>query len=653
MSRRYYYLASLTKSTKYYASASFAAAVNWFNQSQKNLYLELEHYDLDRFICQFSNNKLKLGYMTYAPSRVYYDIADDFERNNELMLRETQNIYKQEPSYITYLNPTKIALWLNRFGPTFNSNGIVVAQAAQQLGIEQINAPQGLSICRDKWSCYQQLVNLAPLVNSSLATWQSYKNLPKNALTFPRISKPHKFTFAGNNVKVALNAQQLSYQSYQLAEYDFTLSQDFIQTHPKHSYDLRIIVLGGLVTGSFIRISQKDKVVANISQGGLAVPYQITPQLQQQAQAIAQHLGLEICGLDYIYNNKLQQWQLLEANAAPGCQGYDLVHDKSFAHELLDMILYRLTGFPASYFLNTKLDEDSLNNLQQLSSEQARQAKERWQHAKDCQQLQLFTQLVQEQDLKQLIVALQTRSQQVEANSQPAATTLAQSPTESEQLQEQPLQQNQVAFDQVTIDQVAPDQQQQEIVIKSGNPFLQEQPSELATRHEPVATEHPTTDTTAAEQNNTRISDLKQHLLLLLCQDVVNKVAALQVILPANARAQVTQFDTKASLEPEVYFHPATTKKPYHQYPSGNPFATCSLTDAPELQPVTQWHAQEKEFAQQLLAKIGLTPYSYQLLINLWEKYCLEIPLYPNASVNNFPTAPSPDAYIKSIVNTN
>lgn len=388
------FIANLVKRYNIYTNLQLNKVVNQFNRSQKNLHIDLAHYEVDRFLQHFKHNQLHLGYVTHPGHTKYYDHAEDGLRRAELInlaslqRRHAASDHDTEQSEIEYFTPQRIDLMLTRFGPLFNHNGISVCRAAQQLGICVTNAAQGIANCRDKWQAYRMVADLVPLVNSSFANWETLKNLPKNALNYPRITKPHAYSLGGRNVQLAHNQLQLVQQAYHLDEYDFTLNQDFIPTNPNSSYDLRILCINGEIAGSYIRISAQESIVANIAQGGVGIPYTIDPILAHQALAIVERLGLDICGLDFIYNTKTSQWQFLEANACPGYQGFDEVLGRNFAQEILNYCIIRTTGRNLAYFQTQELSPEQLEQLHPVNREQAQQLQTQWRKEQQFVQLQ-------------------------------------------------------------------------------------------------------------------------------------------------------------------------------------------------------------------------------------------------------------------------
>lgn len=367
---------NLAKRDGNYTHQALASALAEFNDAQPHIQVELVSYDLDNFVLEVVNNQLKLFYVT--PKQV----------NTASAKRHAKPEYDYHKEPIT---PENTDLILARFGPLFNHNGLAVLEAAQALGINVTNTAGAISACRDKWSCYRRVAHLVPLVNSTFATWKSYQNLDPATLEFPRLAKPNTQSLGGQGIVLSYSQQQLVQNTQDLSVYDFVLTQDFVKAHEHVHFDLRVMVLNGQVTGSFIRVAAKDSAVSNIAAGGYGLSYAIDAQLAQQALAICQQLELDVAGLDFVWHPQQQQWQFLEANASPGFFAYDQVCQQPFAQHLLDYLLIRLTGYASEYFLShgekgykarysalgLSLDEHPVKKpLQQQASELKHQTKQ-------------------------------------------------------------------------------------------------------------------------------------------------------------------------------------------------------------------------------------------------------------------------------------
>ncbi|WP_147396830.1 RimK family alpha-L-glutamate ligase [Psittacicella hinzii] len=409
--RKTYRIINLVKQSQIYSNLALEEAINKFNQEQENIYLDFQHYDLDNFVLLMHDNQLKIAYSSQQPQREVYHHPEDVYASQQLAEQAKQGKQAEQVAQdgMSYFDASNVDFVLSRFGPQFNHNGFAVVQAFEMLGVSVANGITGLRNCRDKWQCYLLLKDLVPLVNSSFMNWKHYLTSQAELFAMPQITKPNAFSMGGNQINLAYTQKQLAKQSLAMQSFDFTLAQEFIKSFDARNYDLRIMVLNGEVTGAFLRVSQANKIAANIAQGGYGIPYQITPELEAQALAIVERLGLDLSGLDFVYNQEYKQWQFLEANANPGFFAYDKVLQQNFAENILDYLLIRLTGHNLAYFQSPQeINEQVIANFQKLDRQQALQWQQTYARELATQQQAQVDQAVAQataQQLKENLIA--------------------------------------------------------------------------------------------------------------------------------------------------------------------------------------------------------------------------------------------------------
>jgi len=97
------------------------------------------------------------------------------------------------------------------------------------------------------------------------------------------------------------------------------LAQEFIA----NKGDLRILVLGDKVLGAMERARTKtDEFRNNISLGGRARPFKLTPELEKMALEATRITRLAFAGVDIILRHPDQQPFILEVNRAPQFKGF-------------------------------------------------------------------------------------------------------------------------------------------------------------------------------------------------------------------------------------------------------------------------------------------------------------------------------------------
>ena len=98
--------------------------------------------------------------------------------------------------------------------------------------------------------------------------------------------------------------------------------------HPLSMMDVKVI-------GCMKRTS-KDGFKANYSLGGFVEPYAITEEIEQLALSCAKLFGLEIGGIDLLFDKG--GFKICEANSAPGFKGMELATQSDIAGQILKYV---------------------------------------------------------------------------------------------------------------------------------------------------------------------------------------------------------------------------------------------------------------------------------------------------------------------------
>ena len=75
---------------------------------------------------------------------------------------------------------------------------------------------------------------------------------------------------------------------------------------------------------------------ANISQGGIGEPYELTPDIEILALMAAKIIGTEICGVDLLFDKN--RFKICEINSTPGFRGFDKYCGTTMAREIVNYI---------------------------------------------------------------------------------------------------------------------------------------------------------------------------------------------------------------------------------------------------------------------------------------------------------------------------
>ncbi len=109
--------------------------------------------------------------------------------------------------------------------------------------------------------------------------------------------------------------------------------QEFIPS--SYGSDLRVFVVGGEAVGCMQRIASTG-FKANYSLGGRVEPYLMTPEIKSLAEAAANIVGLEVAGIDLLFDNG--KFKVCEANSSPGFKGMELANKVDIADTIMSYV---------------------------------------------------------------------------------------------------------------------------------------------------------------------------------------------------------------------------------------------------------------------------------------------------------------------------
>ena len=174
----------------------------------------------------------------------------------------------------------------------------------ERLGVTLINGSEAIDTVKDKLYSQQILAasNL-PVPKTLLVKHPINLDWVDKHLNFPVIVKTLSGSF-GAGVFMAETKKQLS-QLVKMAEITNETYDIILQEFVKDSYgkDLRVLVVNGKVIGCMMRQSVDDDFRANITRGGEGIPYQITEDIEWLGGESARLLGLDIAGVDLLFDN--------------------------------------------------------------------------------------------------------------------------------------------------------------------------------------------------------------------------------------------------------------------------------------------------------------------------------------------------------------
>lgn len=218
--------------------------------------------------------------------------------------------------------------------------GLAVIRYLEAMGVYSCNAADTVEIVKDKWRMHQLLrQNGLPTPQTHLIQYPFTNLLSGNQLTFPLVIKSLSGT-EGKGIYLIETENQLV-DLLELLEVQGAreplLLQKFIQS--SYGQDLRVFVLGNQALAC-VKREAREGFKANFCRGGQVRAYPLTPRIEQLALETAALVNLEIGGIDILLDG--EDFQICEANSAPGFKGLETVIGSTIAEQILDYIVRKV-----------------------------------------------------------------------------------------------------------------------------------------------------------------------------------------------------------------------------------------------------------------------------------------------------------------------
>ena len=234
-------------------------------------------------------------------------------------------------------------LVLVRLGAGITSVELAVIRYFELLGIPCINSSTSINIVQNKFHTGQILSNANIAVPTTmLVHFPITNNLIATHIGFPCVIKVLVGSF-GEGVYLCQTEQEY----YKLIEFLKNLDndkkllvQEYLNDRPGE--DLRVFVVGNKVLGAMKRTAPSGDFRANITIGGTGELFLVTPEIEEIALATAKALGLEIAGIDLLFDSR--GFRVCEANSNPGFSGFDYYCNTDIGKEIVDYISNQLSN---------------------------------------------------------------------------------------------------------------------------------------------------------------------------------------------------------------------------------------------------------------------------------------------------------------------
>ncbi|NJP04090.1 RimK family alpha-L-glutamate ligase [Candidatus Gracilibacteria bacterium] len=187
-----------------------------------------------------------------------------------------------------------------------------------------VNTARARKIAKDKLLALQYLAqNNIPVPKSILAKFPLNINFIEKHLSYPMIVKKSEGSH-GKGIMLSENRGQLEDLLEMMADSLATkntniILQEFISE--RKGKDIRVIVIGGRAIGAMLRTGKDGDFKANFSGGGSVEKFELTPEIEWLAIESAKILGLDIAGVDILFDK--DGYKICEVNASPQFEGFE------------------------------------------------------------------------------------------------------------------------------------------------------------------------------------------------------------------------------------------------------------------------------------------------------------------------------------------
>jgi len=232
-------------------------------------------------------------------------------------------------------------LILSRTGSGSAYFTLALMRQFEKLGIPVINGSESVAIVSDKLMTSQSLASAGlPIPKTVLVNGDVDIDLIEREIGFPCVVKATsgsrgKTVYLCETKKIFEGLMELLSS---IALKKTLIIQEFVDAKP--GTDLRVWVIGGKAIIAMKRTGAEGDFRANISTGGHGELFEITPEIDYIARETARVLGLQIAGIDLLFDN--DGYKVCEANSSPGFKGMDNHCGQNMAQHIVDFVKLKL-----------------------------------------------------------------------------------------------------------------------------------------------------------------------------------------------------------------------------------------------------------------------------------------------------------------------
>lgn len=205
-----------------------------------------------------------------------------------------------------------------------------------------LNKSRNRELAKDKLAALQFLSNYnIPIPKTIVAKFPLNIDFVERSLEYPILIKKTQGS-EGKGIILCENRSQLE-DIFELMESSINTSTNLIlQEFVKKSYgkDIRVFVVGGRAIGAILRQSINNDFKSNVSGGGIAKPFKLTPEIEWIAVESANAIGLDVAGVDILFDE--DGYKVSEVNASPYFQGFEQATGINVPLEILNYISLKI-----------------------------------------------------------------------------------------------------------------------------------------------------------------------------------------------------------------------------------------------------------------------------------------------------------------------
>lgn len=241
-----------------------------------------------------------------------------------------------------------------RMGAATTYFALAVIRHLERLDVFILNSSQSIETAKDKLATLQILAaNNIQIPKTMLAKFPLDLDFVEKEFIYPLIIK----TVSGSHGKgVFLCDNRTCLEDVaDLIEVSKdpkvnVIVQEFVSS--SKGKDIRVLVIGGRAIGAMIRSAREGRFKANFSVGGTVTPFNLNPAVEWLAVESAKLLGLDIAGVDILFDG---DYQVCEVNSSPGFEGFEKATGLNVPQEIYHYIKVRLGGSLGSNLKNGRL----------------------------------------------------------------------------------------------------------------------------------------------------------------------------------------------------------------------------------------------------------------------------------------------------------